>query len=285
MRAPYYFVFFGILSLLISACGKPPEYDQQTTETPRVIKSADTPIDELMDRSGANARLVRLPQKILVSADQQLRKGVVHVDEIRPIILQTFNPGELREVARTHLQNSLDAEEVEQVLSWLNSDLGKKVAAMEVQGARPEAHNASRDHYSELKKNEPRVALVRELDEANKASVQEVELVLTTQKSMMIALRPALPEEARITEAQFAERAEEMRPNMLKRYQQVVEATNLYNYQALTDDELRAYIAFANSHAGRNYYRVLAEAIQSAVSYGSGHAGAKVAEFMAKQAS
>ncbi len=283
MKTTLQLLSIGLVSLVVIACGRPPEYDLEPTPAPRVIRSADTPIDELMDKSGANFQVVQLPRKLMVTADQQIRKGVVYVDEIRRILMETYNPGDMRERAREHLQSSLNASDVEQTLAWLNTDLGKKVSVLEIQGSRPEAHNASMNHYSELRKDQQRVDLIRQLDKAKQASKQEVELVLAAQQAMMIAMGPALPAQARITEKEFKKRSDEMRPDMEEQYQRVVEATFLYNYRSLSNEEVREYIAFAGSDVGRKYHTAMAEAIQLVVNYGSGLAGAQIAEFMAKK--
>jgi len=269
------FFLSGLLALF-SACDAPEDAPQG-----RVIQSDDTPIDELLDRSGTNTQVVLLPDKILTEAEDQMRKGTVQVDEVRAILREAFNPGDLRLYTRQYLIDNLSPEEVDAALEWLRSDLGRRISALEVAGLQPQAHSKAMSQYNELRKNESRVALVRELSAVKSAPEYTVDLLQEMDRAMMRALAPSVPPERRVTEAEFETKAASARPGLLERHGKTIEALYLHSYQSLSDEALQRYIEFAKTDEAIQYHQALAKSVQAAVAIASGQAGSKIAALTA----
>ncbi|WP_052691932.1 hypothetical protein [Teredinibacter purpureus] len=265
------------LALAMSACMFM-ACSQQDDPNTRLIKSQDMPVDELMERSGVNAQIVQIPEKVLADAEDQLRRGIVAVDDIRAILIQTFNPSDLRTDARAYMAENLDANEVESILAWLNSDIGKKVSALEKAGRVNAKHQDVMESYRKLKKNKQRLELVHQLDDAMQSTASSVDMALATQRSLLTALIPGMPETKVITEDEIRAKIEEIRPKMLPKYKRMVEASSLHSYQSLTDGEMQAYIAFSKSEAAQHYYQVMSKSLQAAIVAAGGKAGTAIGD-------
>ena len=256
--------FSLVLALTLVGCSKN-EAKPLPALDGRVIKSDDAPIDELMERSGLNAQIVDLPANVLTSAEDQLRRGATDVDDIRAILRREFNPGALRTQVRVSLSENLNKADIEHTLAWLSSDLGTKITALEIAGAADGTHADIMGQYNRLKENNARLAKIQQLQSATNATQYSVDLVIEVQRVLIDTLSPNMPESAQISAEDFAEKEAQARPRLQQRLGAMVEASYLYNYQSLTDEELQRYIDFASSDLGQRYHRALAQSLQASV--------------------
>ncbi|TVZ40732.1 hypothetical protein P886_0060 [Alteromonadaceae bacterium 2753L.S.0a.02] len=276
-RLLLFLLSYGLVSVL-AACSKPETVHTQNAQPPaRVVKGDATIVDELLDKAGVNALITYLPTNVMKTTDDYLRRGIVQVDEVRNILNETYNPSALRTVVRAHLIDNLKEEQVKEMLSWLDTDLGKKVTALEVVGADPKKIHNILSQYHQLQNNQARVSMVHDLEVATGSAEQMIDMSLTLERSLQLALNQLLPESNQVSEAEFISREQEQRPQLQQRFNQYAEAIALYNYQNLNDDELNKYISFSQSNASQAYRREVSAALQKAVSSAGKKASLKIA--------
>ncbi|WP_019605592.1 DUF2059 domain-containing protein [Teredinibacter turnerae] len=269
-------VIAATLIATLGACSKP-ENTQSNQPPGRVIKAGTTQVDELLDKSRLNQQISQLPAMVLAATDDQLRRGVVEVDKVRAIFSETYNPADLRYQARSYLLDHLDEAELNKILAWLDSALGKKVSAETSLPGSPSARSKVMGPYPQLSANKARLKQVQELETYQRATDDAVDLHMAIRKSLQLAINQSLPEERRISEAEFLADDQNMRPQLETRMKQSIEATNLYNLQSLSDSELNEYIAFSQSDIARTYRHALSEALQAALKSAGKKAGLKLA--------
>jgi|GEM_PF-1771728 len=274
-----------LLPVLVSACSKPSleseaaVKEQAQSGARGTTREAVAPaLDELMERSGMNAQAAQMSANIMSSADSELKKGIPNAETIRVILVEAFNPGALRDVTRNYLHEHLEEKHIDASLTWLNSMTGQKITQLEKKYSGQQAQQAMATQYVELAKNERRVSMVNELDRAIQSTDSTVNIVLALQEAMLLAMQSALPPEQRVPVEAMKTASEKAREDMRKQYQWVVEAAYLHNYQDLSDEELQAYIGFANSDSGKRYHIALAESLQTAVTVAGQNAGEAIAQ-------
>lgn len=274
-------MLFACTSALLSACsdpqgGTPP----QSTAEGRRIQAGTSDVDELLDKSGLNHTLSQLPRTVLATTDTLLSKGVVEVNTIRDIFSATYNPGDLRQQVRNTLLEKLSTQQVADMIAWYDSPLGQKIRAIDTQVTGQDQHEI-RSRYQQLANNAARLELVRELENYQNSAAYRTDEILVLQKSVQLAINQALPEDETLTEAELIAQEDSAREQIEKRQRRIVEATNLYNAQSLSDDELRNYIAFTQTETAKAYERAVSEAIQAAFDNAGKKAGLKIVAFYA----
>ncbi len=181
------------------------------------------------------------------------------------------------------LAAKLTAAEVESVLEWLDSPLGRKCTALESASAAPEALLAMQTYADELQQSPPppeRVALLGELARAVKAAENAVEVVINTQLAVAAGISAMLPAEQRKPLHVIRNEIEQFRPQITAAMQNQTAIAFLYTYRDLNEDEIQQYIDFARSELGVRYHAAASDAIQQALTAGSLKLGAMISEII-----
>ncbi len=198
-------------------------------------------------------------------------------------IPMAYTPDEMRPVIVDVLAAKLTAADVEAVLEWLDSPLGRKCTALESASAAPEAMAAMQAYANELQASPPppeRVALLGELAQAVKAAENAVEVVMNTQLAVAAGMSAMLPEEQRQPLEVIRNRLEQFRPQITAAMQNQTAIAFLYTYRELNEDEIQRYIRFAQSDVGERYHAAASEGIQQALTAGSLKLGVMISEII-----
>ncbi len=181
------------------------------------------------------------------------------------------------------LSASLTAVDVDTVLVWLDSPLGRKCTALESAAAAPEALTAMQAYAEQLQQSPPpleRVALLGDLAEAVKAAENAVKVVMNTQLAVAAGMSAMLPEEQQKSPEVIRNQLEQFRPQIMAAMQSQITLAFLYTYQGLNEDEIRHYLDFARSDEGVRYHAAASDALEQALTAGSLKLGAMIAEII-----
>jgi hypothetical protein len=131
--------------------------------------------------------------------------------------------------------------------------LFRKIAALEVAASEPGARQDLERFKIGLQGDVPkpaRVALVQRYEAAVRSAELQIEMGVVAFKAVSRSLEPVLPAEKRSTarEMDTAERTLRAQQDNLVRDALV---RWLYTFRSLTDEEVGAYVAFAETDAGR----------------------------------
>lgn len=245
-------------------------------------------VQEVYTKSGMEKQLQQLPLVIQAAVDQALREGHLleqlprqvtsAISALAPVAFASEN---LKEVVLSHLKEKLAAQDIKKVLKWLDSPLGKKCAQLEEAAATPEALTEMRRYAAAIKGSPPkkeRLAVLRKLDIASRATETAVEVALSTQVAVALAANYTLPLEQQSSIDTIKQTLKRVRSLVEAEARKETLASLLYTYRNLTETQIRQYIEFLSSPAGSKYTEVYNAALKKALWEGNIRWGKAIGE-------
>ena len=240
-----------------------------------VAVSDEQTVMELMELSGLTEQIPRLPNEYMTLVDQLLvglerqrhavSKGLRY--RIRQSFAEALTPEQLESEIRSRLRGSLSYDTTLASMSWLRSDLGRKITAAEVNASSAEKAVQFATFFLQLQLERPapeRLQLVRRIEEVTQGS----EMATEAWEAIVAAVARALEGEYRTKNLQNKKNLEEYlastRGNMKSMFEQGRIFQGLFTYRTLTDEELKAYAVFLETPAGRDMTQIINRAVQGA---------------------
>ena len=222
-------------------------------------------LDELLERSGLRVQLESLAAGVRV----QFLRGQGRISSqdratIDRIASTNFDADAIYSRIKLEFERNLDADKLADALTWYRSPLGKRITGLELMAL---ALESGLDNVSIERKqaSNERIALVERLDAVGGASETTVDVTLSIVRSLTRAFQPVLPVSARVSNAQLEEQIARARSRTLEQIRSACLVSMLLAYRSLTDQELAAYVRFAESEAGHWYMSVMNSALLAAV--------------------
>lgn len=242
-------------------------------------KNQNELIQSLYLKSGMNKQIKQLPLLILASIEQALEKD----DRINQLprhtksaisgsVQEAFAPEHLKKIIIKEVKESMTVKDLDKVLKWLDSPLGKKCTRLEEAASTAETLFEIQKFAARLQQAPPptnRLDILRRLDAAVKATETNVEITMNAQLAVAFAIVKSLPLEQQGPLEDITAQLEKNRPQVeaVMRSQTLLFA--LYTYQGLTNSELEKYIQFATSPAGTKYHVATISGFKKALLDGS----------------
>ena len=240
-----------------------------------VAVSDEQAVVELMELSGLTDQIPRLPNEYMTLVDQLLvglerQRHAISKDlrhQIRQSFAEALTPEHFESEIRSRLRESLSHDTTLAAMSWLRSDLGKKITTAEVTASSAEKSVQFATFFLQLQLERPapeRVQLVRRIEEITQGS----EMATEAWEAIVAAVARALEGEYRTKNLQNNKNLEEylasMRGSMKGMFEQGRIFQGLFTYRALTDEELKAHAEFLETPAGRDVTQIINRAVQGA---------------------
>jgi len=178
-------------------------------------------------------------------------------DDMDRIIDKNFNPAVAERTVKRHLGRKLSTRELQEVLAWFKSRLGKRVLELDSvwDFNRKEKMNTyvGRDTAPGFKE---RQELVSQIEKTTGTAAVQMRMVEYMYRRLLHAIPPNLPEGKVIKE-----RIQTLLPTLDTLRKQTVTGW-LYVYRDLSTGELRDYLRFVRSTSGRKYFTSTNEALE-----------------------
>jgi len=236
-------------------------------ETPRELA------EQIIEHSGFSQQIAQIPALL----QQQL--AAMERDESTPaevkalvskMLLDAFEAKRLRaDTITILLEQDAHPERMKQVLAFLDSDLGKRLTALEVAAGTPEGQLAIRDYAAGLAEKPPvesRVILIARLERVTLSSALAVEMTAAMVEAMFRGLSAARPKDEALTEEQIMGVSDQVRQRLAPRMLQISLITMHYTYLELSDAELEQALTFYGSDVGQWYVQAMAASFLGALS-------------------
>jgi len=232
------------------------------------VSTAPATVDEILELSGARAQLAGLASQLgagyLLPRRHQL--DARDAARVARIIEQHFAPERFYLAIHDELGRRVEREQLDAMAAWFRSPLGRRVTELEIAASKPEAAPAAVAFAARLKTSPAapaRLELLQRLDWVTGLSTDTTDVVLVIFRSGARAAATAAAADRRIRTGVVERRVEEMRGEMDMANMALTHM--LYVYSPLTDAELKAYVDFLASPAGRVYNRISHAALLRAV--------------------
>ena len=224
-----------------------------------VASTAPATVDEILELSGMRPQLPAIAQAL--GAEYLPRPGQLGDRDgarVTQIVARQFAAAPLYSAVRDEFRRRVERKQLDAMAAWFRSPLGRKVTALEIAASRPEVAPKIAA-FAEALKTVPaapsRLELVQRLDWVSGTSQETTDLALAIAGSVARAAAAAAPADRRARAGLVDRRVEEMRGQMAPPIADSVLTQMLYVYAPLTDADLKAYVDFLGSPAGREYSR------------------------------
>lgn len=246
-------------------------------------QSRDDLANKIVNRSGLSEMINQFPallkEGIKQGAEQSGSNNQKMVMQISQIIDQAFGINESIEIIRKDLSDQLTEQELASVLEWLDSPLGQKVTAMEVAAMTSDSFQDMQSQLLDLQekyRGSEREKLFQTFDKSTNATEASLETAIAVQLTLASAMSASSNSPQMPSYEYLKKSIEDNRFMMRGVIGQQVFSNYLYTYQKLTDKELKAYVDFTASPAGKHYSLVVNESIKNVLLKPSETIGSKI---------
>ncbi len=222
---------------------------------------------ELLDKSGITQEIRALPKTMQAGIDEAFQNGSKidpkFLTAMRDAIPVAYKPEEILKFLDKGLEELLTAADKKELLTHYDSDLGKRLTALEKTAVHA---NAEIRAFAARSRPDPeREALYRRIDEAAELTATGVAIAM----NMSIALQAGIlsaadgPEKVDIQSLKAAE--ESQRAPLTAATRKEVLATLAYAYRDLSREDLIAYVTVLETSAARKYSHGLGRLLSQAL--------------------
>ncbi|HET8547617.1 MAG TPA: SH3 domain-containing protein [Bryobacteraceae bacterium] len=219
-----------------------------------VPTTSEAAINEALSLSGIEKQFQQLAN--VASVGEALRArglGPAEAAQAAQAMHSAFTPEVFLRPIRQQLRVRADPALLRKVLEWYRTPLAQRVTAAETRATAPENAQRFFDFVRRLPNQPPpaeRVALVRRLDAVADLSEIQYAVVRAVLRGIAARVNPTLAPKKRLDESRLESlmrTLEQQRPA----FKELTLARYLYMYQTVSDYDLREYIAFWETDAGR----------------------------------
>ncbi|MDQ2694082.1 MAG: DUF2059 domain-containing protein [Pseudomonadota bacterium] len=226
---------------------------------------------EIMDRSGLDSQIEQIPLHIQAGLEQsQAQEQPLPPQEferLSRIMAGAYDPKAIKATVLEHLER-LSAEDLQAVLDWLNTPLGRKIVALEEATSAPEARDALPGVWQRFLTGEipaERVDRIQRLIKAVNAIDLTVDLLENMQLAMASALSAYSQPGATLPLDELKKQIEGNRLVIRNMVAQEILVSSLHTYEALDNAGLDQYLDFAVSPPGKSYHDAVFAAFSDAL--------------------
>ncbi len=221
-------------------------------------------LDKLYDQTGLERQLDWIHDSMTLQRQKYPIPEPV-VDTVNQVVKIRYSPDFFRASMKVTLDEALSVGELDRLIDWFGSPLGKKILRLEAEASNP-ANQAKMEKYireklsAELPRNS-RIILIEELMEALDAVELSTELAASASVGAQRMLREVMPAGAeqpmRPAQVLKAQEKPYIRKDMPERMRDIF----LYTYRSLPDSDIQRYLDFARKSAMQNFQRGQIQAI------------------------
>lgn len=172
------------------------------------------------------------------------------------LLKETFQPETLNAAMVSYLVQHLTTHDMEAALQWLQSPLGKQIVALDQTAISPtDTQNATL--LAELEKDTGRIKLLEKLYDAMYVTSGALDILVDFRRQLFVQQVGQAPGNSGLPQPESMPALEEQAQQQRMEHKVEVITDMLFSYRELSDDDIRAFTAFADSPSGRNYYRAL----------------------------
>lgn len=219
--------------------------------------ASDNSVNKLVLLSGLSKQVGQFPALVksgFMQASQQ--SSSMPADELKAIVSsvdKSFVPKKMLDDVKASIKASITEKQAKELLTWYESDLGKKITQAEEQASTPKAYQEMMTSAQSLLADKERVAIAKNLDKLLSASEMTMEMQKNTSLAMysvmMNAASPGKPVDVDalkpMIDAQIAQSKSAV--------EQMVQVSFVYSYKNIAIKDLKKYEAFLARKAARKF--------------------------------
>lgn len=228
--------------------------------------------ESLARKSGLWEQLGGFAPQVAAGMQQAFAQAGVELAEsesarLRRVAEAAYSPDRLRQVSTGVIAARVQAQHLNALRRWYDSPQGQAVTRAE------EAGTGNADLAATLKKGAAlleampaaRRKLLQELMAASRAADAMVQITVSTTVAVQLGVASAMPGAPGPSAAQIRGMLEAQRPQMLAAFGAMMLASFAQTYDRIPDNQLRQYVAFIRTPAGRQFNEAGLQALEAAL--------------------
>lgn len=233
---------------------------------------------EVMKVSGLTEQLGQTTRSINDSLKRAEESGKATPEqrEIGAVMLEAFGTDTILASVGKNLADQLSDSDLQTVLKWYQGEPGQKLIRLENQLADPETAKGLVEFAKQAEQTplpEDKQALYKQIDKATLTTDTTVDMQLNSRVAMVKAMNKTAKSEKKLTDAEIQEKVEAQRPQAMIFMQQINLIKFAYLYKDVPDEDIKAYLKFAESDVGKKYFKARSKALDKAMQEGSSKVG------------
>ncbi len=219
--------------------------------------ASSSAIDSLMELSGLNKQVADIPAGVAGGVKSAVQQGAPLTEDqyakVEKATLQAFQPEKITGAISDKLESTLSEKEVQKLLSWYQSDLGKKITEAEKAASNPAAYQEMISQAQTLLADKEGVKMAQRIDNLVNAS----EMSLDFQKNTAVAVYASLVKAAKPNKPvdidAFKQQMAQDEPKMRQQIKQFVTLSFVYTYKDIEATEMEQYLSFLEQPATKKF--------------------------------
>jgi len=236
---------------------------------------------KFLELSGLGKAIPLLGQSALsgLSAQQQKTGLPIAVYErLLFLVKKAYGFLKIKTMLLEQIAENMDALRAREVLEWLESPLGRRITEIE-ENASTKAVERNRAAFAKTIRNNPpdpeRLDFYRRFEQAVGTAEAVANLIAVSYEGIAKGVNKTMPVGVRLDLDTIERELAQEKNAALQRFRESSKIDFLFTYKDMSDEELEAYVEFAESKVGRWYHGMLfnaLNAVQSRVSEEMGKA-------------
>lgn len=227
--------------------------------------SSEETVDAFMKESGLAEQLMSFPDQFseglnaALSQDQTIEANIKQ--QLNLLADEVFEPVALNTDIRRKLSEIVSPDSLNDQLKWYRSDLGRKIARLEVNASKPEAFNAVMSSMGSLLQDELWLGKVQQFDALVLGLDNSTKTAATMQKAILSAAFTASGKAEMVPK--IVENVDNNKSQLKEQISSLIFASYIYTYQSLSPQEFDQYLSFLGNEGSQYVIKVVNETVFS----------------------
>ena len=242
---------------------------------------SDDNVKQYLALSGIDSALDGIPAQ-MSAMGQQMQitvKDPAQAQRVVDLLLNAWQIEEVRLIVAEHVKENFSTAEMKSLLTWLNSDLARKIKSAEEKAAAANFNQELMAYMAQLQTTPPttaRVQLIRDFIDTTHIVDHSLNIVMSVAQGTMEGINVANPEQA-VSDEQIQTQLSQMQIMMRPALEQQMVMVSYYIYQQLTEQEIVQYTKFYQQPLGQKELDIMYDGIGQALNYWSTNAFENIA--------
>ena len=242
---------------------------------------SDDNVKQYLALSGIDSALDGIPAQ-MSAMGQQMQitvKDPAQAQRAVDLLLNAWQIEEVRLIVAEHVKENFSTAEMKSLLTWLNSDLARKIKSAEEKAAAANFNQELMAYMAQLQTTPPttaRVQVIRDFIDTTHIVDHSLNIVMSVAQGTMEGINVANPEQA-VSDEQIQMQLSQMQIMMRPALEQQMVMVSYYIYQQLTEQEIVQYTKFYQQPLGQKELDIMYDGISQALNYWSTNAFENIA--------
>jgi hypothetical protein len=201
-------------------------------------------------------------------AQAATKPSAEEIERISRVVRESYSAQRLRAVSVGIVSKKLGAQHVAALLRWFDSPLGQTITKLEEEAsaASGDPQALMQQGVALLKKSAPaRSELLKELLKETRSAEVMIQITINTSLAALRGAASVSPQTPAMSAEELKAALEAQRPQLMQAFSAMALAGFARAYEALSTEQLRSYVAFLKSKAGKHYDEVCMQALEAAL--------------------